>query len=53
MVLSRTLRAGEKTKVTGLLPKTLKKLNGERFLCPAASMVEAKHIGLGETEPSR
>jgi hypothetical protein len=32
--------------------KTLKKLNGARFACPAVFIVEAKAIGLGPIEPS-
>ena len=53
MVLSRTLRAGEKINMGGLLPKTLKKLNGDRFTFPDASIVEAKQIGLGAIALSR
>ncbi len=53
MVLSLTLRAGENIKVTGLLPNTLKKLNGDKLAFPSLSMVDAKQIGRGETEPKR
>jgi len=45
-------RAGEKIKIGGLALKTLKKLNGARFACPAAFIVEAKAIGLGPIDPS-
>lgn len=31
MVLSLTRRAGEKINIGGLLPKTLKKLNGDKL----------------------
>jgi hypothetical protein len=53
MVLSLTRRAGENINVTGLLPNTLKKLNGDKLALPSLSMVEAKQIGRGETEPKR
>jgi hypothetical protein len=47
MVLSLTRLAGENINVVGLEPKILKKLNGLKFEFPSASMVLAKHIGLG------
>ena len=53
MVLSRTRRAGENTSVAGLLPKTLKKLKGERLGLPSLSTVLAKHMGRGATAPKR
>src|SRR5688572_32668204 len=53
LVLSLTLREGEKISVAGLLPNTLKKLKGERLGLPSASMVLAKQIGLGATAPRR
>jgi hypothetical protein len=53
MVLSRTRRAGEKISVTGLLPNTLKKLKGDKLAFPSASMVEAKQMGRGDTEPNK
>jgi hypothetical protein len=46
-VLSRTLRAGEKITIGGLLLKILKKENGLRLLFPNLSMVLANAIGLG------
>jgi hypothetical protein len=45
----RPLREGEKIKVLGLTPKTLKQLKGERFAFPALSIVLAKAIGRGAT----
>jgi hypothetical protein len=47
--LSLTLRAGLKMSMGGLAPKTLKKLNGDKFLLPSSSIVLAKHMGLGAT----
>jgi hypothetical protein len=47
--LSLTRRAGEKINVTGLDPKTLKKLKGDKFMLPSLSRVLAKQIGLGAT----
>jgi hypothetical protein len=48
MVLSLILLAGEKIKRVGFDPNTLKKLKGLKLGLPAASMVLAKQIGLGE-----
>jgi hypothetical protein len=48
--LSRTLLAGEKIKIGGLVLNKLKKLNGERFGWPPLEIVLAKAIGLGATE---
>ena len=47
MVLSRTRRAGEKTKIGGLELKILKKLKGDKFGLPFLSFVLAKAIGRG------
>ena len=47
MELSRTRRAGEKTKIGGLALKTLKKLNGDKLGFPFLSTVLANAIGLG------
>jgi hypothetical protein len=47
VVLSRTLLAGEKMTMGGVVEKRLKKLKGLRFTFPALSMVEAKQIGRG------
>lgn len=47
VVLSRTRRAGENTKMGGLELNTLKKLNGDRFGVPSALIVLAKAIGRG------
>jgi hypothetical protein len=47
--LSRTLRAGEKTKIGGLELKILKKLNGDKLGFPFLSTVLANAIGLGAT----
>ena len=49
IVLLRTLRAGEKINIGGLLLNTLKKLNGDKFGFPFRSKVLAKAIGLGAT----
>jgi hypothetical protein len=49
MLLFLTLRAGEKTNVTGLEPNTLKKLKGDKFMFPFLSTVLAKQMGLGAT----
>ncbi len=53
MELSRTRLAGENMAIGGLLPKTLKKLNGLRFTLPFLSMVDAKQMGLGATAESK
>jgi hypothetical protein len=53
VVLSRTLRAGEKIKSGGLALKTLKKLNGDKLGFPFSSRVLANAIGLGPTAPSK
>jgi hypothetical protein len=47
VVLSRTLRAGEKIKRVGFEPKILKKLNGLKLGLPSLSIVLAKQMGLG------
>jgi hypothetical protein len=47
MVLFLTLLAGEKTKIGGFELNTLKKLKGDKFGSPLASIVLAKAIGLG------
>ena len=47
MVLSRTLRAGEKTTIGGFEENKLKKEKGLRFTCPSLLMVEAKQMGRG------
>ena len=51
IVLSRTRRDGEKTKIGGLALNRLKKLNGDKFGFPFSSTVLAKAIGRGPTEP--
>jgi hypothetical protein len=53
MVLLRTLLAGENINIGGLLPKTLKKLNGDKFILPSSSMVLAKQIGRGAIAPNK
>src|SRR5690606_242049 len=53
MVLSLTLLEGENMRVAGLLPKTLKKLKGDKLGCPSALTVLAKQIGLGATLPNK
>lgn len=53
VVLFRALRAGEKISMGGLALNTLKKLKGDKFTFPLASMVLAKQIGRGETAPKR
>jgi hypothetical protein len=45
--------AGEKIRIGGLALKTLKKLKGAKFGFPAASMVEARAIGLGPIDPNK
>ena len=47
VVLSLTRLAGEKIKTGGLALNTLKKLKGDKFGFPSASIVLAKAIGLG------
>ena len=47
VLLSRTLRAGEKIRMGGVEENMLKKLNGLRFTLPVLSMVLAKQTGLG------
>jgi len=47
VVLSLTLREGEKITTGGFDENRLKKLKGLRFTCPSLSIVDAKHIGLG------
>jgi hypothetical protein len=47
VVLSLTLRDGEKITIGGLEENMLKKLKGLRFTFPSLSMVEAKHTGRG------
>jgi hypothetical protein len=49
MVLSLTLREGEKINMGGLAEKQLKKLNGLKLTFPFLSIVLAKAIGLGAT----
>jgi hypothetical protein len=49
VVLSLTLRDGEKITIGGLEENKLKKLNGLRFMFPALSIVDAKQTGLGAT----
>jgi len=49
VVLSLTLREGEKITIGGLKENKLKKLNGLRLILPALSIVEAKQTGLGAT----
>jgi len=46
-------RAGENMAIGGLEPNMLKKLKGLRFGLPSSSIVLAKHIGRGATDPSR
>jgi hypothetical protein len=53
VVLSRTLRDGEKINMGGLLLNTLKKLKGDKLGFPSISNVLAKAIGLGPTAPKR
>jgi len=53
MVLSLTLLDGENISMGGLLPNTLKKLKGDKLGFPSLSIVLAKHIGLGATDPSK
>ena len=53
VVLSRTLLAGEKISIGGLALKTLKKLKGDKFGLPSASMVLARAMGLGATVDNR
>ena len=53
MVLSLTLRAGEKIRMGGFALNTLKKLKGLRFTLPFKSIVLAKAIGLGVIELNR
>jgi hypothetical protein len=49
VLLSLTLREGEKITIGGLEENILKKLKGLRLTFPSLSMVEAKQIGLGAT----
>jgi hypothetical protein len=49
VVFPLTLRAGENIITGGLALNTLKKLNGDKFGFPSASIVLAKAIGLGAT----
>tara|TARA_R110002050_G_scaffold41842_5_gene101192 strand:- start:10266 stop:10547 length:282 start_codon:yes stop_codon:yes gene_type:complete len=53
VLLSLTLREGEKIKIGGLEPKTLKKLKGDKLGLPLPSTVLAKAIGLGPTLPNK
>src|SRR5690242_8262938 len=53
IVLFLTRRAGEKIRMGGWLPKTLKKLNGDKLGFPCSSTVLAKQMGRGDTQPSR
>jgi hypothetical protein len=53
VVLSLTLRAGEKINIGGLELKTLKKLNGLKFTSPFLLIVLAKAIGLGAMAVNR
>jgi hypothetical protein len=52
VVLSRPRRDGLNIIVLGFTPKALKKLKGERFGLPSASMVLANAMGLGAMAPS-
>jgi len=49
VVLSLTLRAGEKIRIGGVEENKLKKLKGLKFTWPDLSMVLAKHTGRGAT----
>jgi hypothetical protein len=53
IVLLRTLRDGEKTKMGGLALKILKKINGDKLGFPFVSTVLAKAIGRGATAPCK
>ena len=53
VVLSLTRLAGEKIAMGGLALNTLKKLYGLKLGVPSSSMVLAKAIGRGPTEPNR
>jgi hypothetical protein len=53
MVLSLTLREGEKIKMGGLALNKLKKLNGDKLGLPSASTVLARAIGLGPMDPCK
>ena len=50
VVLFLTRRAGEKIIIGGFALNTLKKLKGDKFGFPSASIVLANAIGLGATE---
>jgi len=50
VVLSRTLREGEKISIGGFELKRLKKLNGDRLGTLLPSIVLASAMGLGPTE---
>ena len=53
VVLSLTLLAGENIIIGGLEPNTLKKLKGDKFGFPSASIVLANAIGRGATAPNK
>ena len=53
VVLSLTLLAGENIIIGGLEPNTLKKLKGDKFGFPFASIVLANAIGRGATAPNK
>lgn len=53
VLLSRTLRDGEKIKIGGLELKTLKKLKGDKLGRPLSSMVLANAMGLGPIAPNK
>src|SRR5574340_1275171 len=50
---SRARRAGEKITTGGLLPKALKKENGDRLRWPPGDSVDTSAIGRGAAPPSR
>jgi hypothetical protein len=47
VVLSLTLRDGEKIQMGGFMLNKLKKLKGLKFTFPSKSMEDAKQMGLG------
>jgi hypothetical protein len=53
VVFPLTLRAGENIIMGGFAPNTLKKLKGDKFGFPSASIVLAKAMGLGAIAPNK
>lgn len=53
VLLSLTLREGEKTSIGGFMLNMLKKLNGLRFTLPSLSTELTKAIGRGATVPCK